>query len=382
MKQGHVRATVLFACAAAVMTACEAKKSSNPLSPHIAGPIPGVEISQPKLLEPGQGWKFKGKELPLTLLIENASSNGVRPLVYAIQIAVDAGFKNIVFTRRDIPQGQGGRTSMRMSDKLQLGRMYYWRAWAYDGANTGAMARSVSFEVYPPVVIREPALMSPADNATGVSLVPQLRVRNSWRSGPAGNLRYRYQVAADPVFSRLVTGNSAQPENVSAGTTLWTASGLSYSRTYYWRVQATDGETTSGWSVTWRFTTGASAPGPTGPPGSCASNNGTYIAQCIAAKYPDRLRPTRTLSARQTNMAFLRDRMIEAGKCGGMDLGWNLKRGGPSLSIDFLAWRSGGQDLGVDIGHDYDNYSAPLRLRWYVEGPGAHYKAYPAVPCT
>ena len=28
-------------------------------------------------------------------------------------------------------------------------------------------------------------------------------------------------------------------------------------------------------------------------------------------------------------MEFLRNRMIEAGICGGLDLGWNLKRGGP-----------------------------------------------------
>ena len=36
-------------------------------------------------------------------------------------------------------------------------------------------------------------------------------------------------------------------------------------------------------------------------------------------------------------MMFLRDRIIEAGKCGGLELGWNLKRGGPELSIDFMA---------------------------------------------
>ena len=45
------------------------------------------------------------------------------------------------------------------------------------------------------------------------------------------------------------------------------------------------------------------------------------------------------LGQRQANMEFLRDRIIEAGKCGGLDLGLNLKRGGPDISIDFLAWR-------------------------------------------
>jgi hypothetical protein len=63
------------------------------------------------------------------------------------------------------------------------------------------------------------------------------------------------------------------------------------------------------------------------------------------------------LSTGTFNMAFLRDRMIEAGKCGGLDLGWNLKRGGPDLSLDFLAERLNGEVLGIDIAFDYDNLS-------------------------
>ena len=54
--------------------ACESTKSANPLSPTVAGPIPGVNITQPKLLEPGSGWEVNADKQPLTLLIENASS--------------------------------------------------------------------------------------------------------------------------------------------------------------------------------------------------------------------------------------------------------------------------------------------------------------------
>ena len=32
--------------------------------------------------------------------------------------------------------------------------------------------------------------------------------------------------------------------------------------------------------------------------------------------------------------------MIEHGKCRGLDLGLNLKRGGPTISSDFIVWRS------------------------------------------
>jgi hypothetical protein len=83
-----------------------------------------------------------------------------------------------------------------------------------------------------------------------------------------------------------------------------------------------------------------------------------------------------SVSQRQANMAFLRDRIIEAGKCGGLDLGWNLKRGGPELSIDFITQRVNGSVDGIDIGYAYDDTSQPLRLAWATGGAFPFYAAY------
>ena len=94
-----------------VFPACEASKSSTPLSPSVAGPIPGVQISAPKMLEPQSGSKISIEKQPVTMLIENAGSNGPRPLTYTFDIATDTGFSNKVFTREGIAQGDGGRTA-------------------------------------------------------------------------------------------------------------------------------------------------------------------------------------------------------------------------------------------------------------------------------
>jgi hypothetical protein len=95
----------------------------------------------------------------------------------------------------------------------------------------------------------------------------------------------------------------------------------------------------------------------------------------VSAKYPRYLRAGVTQSQRKANIAFLRNRMIEAAICGGLDVGLNLKRGGPDISIDFVAERRGGTTIGHDIGIDYDNTSRPLRLTW-SHWPRGDYKRY------
>ena len=58
-------------------------------------------------------------------------------------------------------------------------------------------------------------------------------------------------------------------------------------------------------------------------------------------------------------MEFLRDVIIATGKCKGLNLGRNHKRGGPEISRDFIVYRSNtgkdGRDRGVDIASGYDD---------------------------
>src|SRR5690349_24271424 len=81
------------------LAGCEAKKSENPLSPSVAGPIPGVNITAPKLVEPSQGFKYKESQQPIKLVIENATSNGVRPVTYMFEVATDSSFTTKVYAR-------------------------------------------------------------------------------------------------------------------------------------------------------------------------------------------------------------------------------------------------------------------------------------------
>ena len=373
-------AVLIFALAG-----CEAQKSSNPLSPSVAGPIPGVNISAPKLIEPAQGFKYKESQQPIKLVVENATSNGVRPMTYMFEVATDSTFTTKVYARSGVPPGDGGRTSVQI-DRLDLGRAYYWRAKADDGANSSQFSSS-QFEVLPKPLLNPPGPVSPVNNDRVASRKPTLTVNNSDRNAAIGTVSYEFQIATDQAFSRVVA-SGVSSEN--PGQTSYTAGAdLAADLQHFWRARATDGDTTSAWATTqiFRTPTAAPAPGPSpgpgpAPGGPCASNNGPAIVSCIAAKYPQYLAAGVSLSQRQANMSFIRDRIIEAGKCGGLDLGQNLKRGGPDLSIDCLAWRQAGGDMGVDIAFDYDNTSEPLRLQWSESGFGASYKAFPVGSCS
>src|SRR5260221_4840151 len=136
---------------------CEAAKSSNPTAPTVAGPIAGVTISAPALLEPAQGFKFKETEPPIRLVVQNATSSGVRPLTYNFEVAADSSFSTKVFSRSGVAPGDS-KTSVQV-DRLEIGRAYYWRAWAADGANTGTMS-TAGFQIYPKPSVTPPSALS------------------------------------------------------------------------------------------------------------------------------------------------------------------------------------------------------------------------------
>jgi hypothetical protein len=247
----------------ATLAGCEAKKSANPLSPSIAGPIEGVTITSPKPVAPN-GEIVPVQSQPVTLLVANAASSGVRPVTYVFEVAVDAAFTNKVLSREDIPPGEGGRTGLRLPDALAPERTYYWRARAQDGANTGPFSEPARFDVITPVVIDPPGLMEPAANQILTTLLPRFKWANAGRSGPVGTIVYLLQVSATDTFATTFAWNVPEQTNQ---TTFDSPSSGTYSTVYYWRVRAGDGTTNGPWSVIRAFRTPDAPPPPPPPPG-------------------------------------------------------------------------------------------------------------------
>jgi len=234
----HVVRAVLVGLAAVLAAACQQQKSANPLSPDIAGPIPGVTITAPRPLEPFAGQTLETTQQPFTFLIENGSTSGVRPLFLQFQLASDADFQRIVHSADNIAAGPNGRTTYRMTTTLGTPGVYYWRSRAADGANTGPYSAARSFELAEPIVIEPPVPISPAGQIDTLS--PVFVVRNGRVSGPAGPVSILIDLALvpDPGAVQAQLGGAMAP---GATTSIPSGAQAPYATTIYWRAYATNG---------------------------------------------------------------------------------------------------------------------------------------------
>jgi hypothetical protein len=271
---------------------CTSVKSANPLSPSVAGPIPGVNITAPMPVEP-KGAKVAVDKQPVTLVVENSATSGQRPLSYVFEVATDAAFTNPVFSRTGVAPGDG-RTTIRLPDPLATGRSYYWRARAEDGANTGPYSAPANFDVFTPIVIDSPQLVSPAHNLKVTSLRPTFTFTNAPRSGPVGPISYVIEVSDTGTFAnKLAEWTVAETPGSQTSTPL--PQNGQYGQYVFWHVRAADPTTAGPWSSIQAFSMPDAPVDPPVDPGgdwqNCVPTPGEALVFCVHAA----IKPARTV---------------------------------------------------------------------------------------
>ena len=350
-------ALLLIPAVALAAAGCEATKSANPTSPSVAGAIAGVNISPPAPVSPTPGTTIPAKDQPVTLTVQNATTNGQRPITYRFEVAADADFTNKVATREGIEPGSEGKTSYRLPDALAADRTYYWRAKALDGANESSYSQAVAFAVVTLAELSPPTPISPVSGLTTSSRSPEFKTRNAARSGPVGAVNYTFEIAEDQAFSAMVAIVTMPEQNTETRFTI--AQQLKASTRHYWRVRAYDSNTASAWSLTQSFVTPAAVvtPPPTTPPstppsgGVCNSSNPDTIIKCERNKYG-------FMSSSQL-VEFLRAsaRSLNRNNIGGGPFGLLRKGGGHNCngySCDILCAGQGTSQRQVDVLGDAD----------------------------
>jgi hypothetical protein len=243
-----------------------------------------------------------------------------------------------------------------------------------------------------------PQPLSPRSAIRVSNLTPQLVLQNGASTfEPSAALSYVFEVfEVNGSVQTLVL--KTDPITASGPQTTFDvpANTLAMNKTYAWRAYAMYSGVQGSLSDGVSFRTPLPKP-PSDQPGPifCAGSSGREIIACVSAAYPEKLVKTSTGDfsdeRRFANMEFLRDVIIATGKCRGLNLGRNNKRGGPEISRDFIVYRSNtgkdGRDRGVDIASGYDDTSTTLKLTWQLFDKDRNwghpfYRDYGSVDCS
>jgi len=218
-----------YVCAGSLMlAACSGGPAQPSGSTSVAAPTPVVPV-------PNSTVRFN--EQPVTLSITNAVTTQSGGATYTFEVASDSNFSNKIQTKSDVAEGAAGQTSVRL-DAVPASADYYWHARASSGGTVGVFGPTYKFTVGPAIVINAPSLVSPVSAAQTDSL-PAFTVTNAQRSGPAGQVAYRFEAATNPAFSALVLDRTIA-EAAGDRTTLTSPTELPAETTLYWRVTAID----------------------------------------------------------------------------------------------------------------------------------------------
>jgi hypothetical protein len=197
----------------------------------------GVTIIAARPANPAAGAAIAWAQQPITLSVTNGVTSNASPLTYTFEVATDAGFAKVAFTKSGVAAGSG--TTNVAVDKLAGAQTYYWRAQANPSGGTGPYSTVRTFAVGPEVTLATPNLASPVNGAQAFSPVA-LSINNVGRTGPAGPLVYTVDVARDSGFGSLVFSTDvAEGGNGQTGVSLPLAA-LQNGVTYFWRAKATD----------------------------------------------------------------------------------------------------------------------------------------------
>lgn len=195
-------------------------------------------LTVPRAVTPAMGATIKFTDQPITLMLQNAVTTGSGTLTYTFEVASDEGFNTKVAVKDNVTAGSG-QTSVRLDAALAGGRGYYWRARANDGSSTGPYSSAINFSVGPAINLEAPQPESPAANETVGGQRPTFVINNAARTGPAGTIYYRFEVADNSGFSPLTAQATVQEQ--AGGKTSWTPDAdLPTGKTLYWHVRTTD----------------------------------------------------------------------------------------------------------------------------------------------
>ena len=226
--------------AALAITAAACSSNSSPSQPSGSSAVSdsnaSASVTAPRPLTPAAGATVRNADQPATLVVANAAvTSGTA--TYTFEVATDTAFANKVFSRSGVAQ-TAGQTAITI-DRLTAGADYYWRARAESNNTAGPFSAGRKLTIGPAVQIDPPTLLSPVGSSTTQGW-PAFTVRNATRSGPAGPITYRFEIATSNTFGNVVLTATVNEGNTNTTFVPPSTQPAPSQNTLFWRVTAID----------------------------------------------------------------------------------------------------------------------------------------------
>ena len=224
--------------------------NSPPTAPKLSSPVDGGQVAS---TQP-------------TLEVTNGSDPEGSKLEYVFEVATDKSMSNVVVRSSKVKEGSG-TTSWKVTTQLKDRTTYYWQAWATDDKGlAGAKMTVASFQVF--LANKAPTTPKPRlpkDGDTVTTLRPTFEVTNA--TDPDNDpITLDIEIDTKKTFDSAGKIDKVGLAQSGSGITSWTVDkDLKENETYYWRVRASDGKTTTSWIFGGEFKVNAQNDKPTAP---------------------------------------------------------------------------------------------------------------------
>lgn len=195
-------------------------------------------IVAPRPVSPTNASLIRNADQPVVLTVANGLVTGGAAATYTFEVATDQAFSSKVQVKDGVSEGSNGQTTVRL-DPLAASTDYYWHARAEGGGTTGLFGPTYKFSIGPAILIQAPTPIAPANNATTTGW-PTFTVGNASRSGPAGPITYRFDIATDAGISNVILSGTVAEMPTATSYTPPAGTAAPTVRTLYWRAVALD----------------------------------------------------------------------------------------------------------------------------------------------
>ncbi len=177
---------------------------------------------------------------PIVLGIQNSVDPEGDPITYDFWVYSDSLLTQVVESKFDVPEEQGGQTYVTFSFVPANNHTYWWRVRAKDYDNTTDYTDAVWFLYWDLSTGTDDYTAGTAAPPNGTVVLTERPILKAANVAVSGENYYYFEVSSDSNFVNTVVSSPPVPEESGEYTTWRVDQPLETNQEYFWRVHAND----------------------------------------------------------------------------------------------------------------------------------------------